>query len=122
MSQQEDQIISKAREAASDEEYEKAIDLISKIPKSYKWSPSDLIFKARVIQLSESQNYNLKDVENILENVIKLAPNDVEGLIEMAFFQSRVNDCSKLALKYFNQAQELCKQYLCEIEEGIKEI
>lgn len=116
-------IISKAKKAASNEEYDKAIGLLAQIPESYTWSSSDLVFMSRVIQLSdEDKMYTLKDAEKALKQALDIAPDNIEVLLEIGLYESAVNDNANIALNYLNHAKRLCKQYLDELEKSIKDI
>ena len=115
-------IISKAKEAASNEEYDKAVSLLAQIPELYTWSSSDLVFMSRIIQLSDEEKYTLKYAEKALKLALDLDPDNIEVLIEIGLYESRVNDNADSALNYLKRAKSLCNKYLDEIEKSIKDI
>ena len=108
----------KARKAASIGEYDKAVNLISKVPDSYHWDCQDLIFKARIIQLSDKQQiFSLEDAETALTNALEISHTNVEVLIEMGYYQYLVNADTNAGIDYFMQAKKICMKYQEEIDE-----
>ncbi len=113
----------RAREVAKKGSYDEAIALLAKIPESYCWNCFELIFKARIIQLSDNpQIYNLSDAELALHRALEVFPDNVEAFIEMGHFQSAVNDNPQIAREFFEKARDMCNHYLEEITEGLSDL
>ena len=73
-----------------------------------------LLLKARAIQLTDSCNYCLEDVERVLMEVLNLYPDEIQAKIELAYFYYAVMDRSADAIPFFSSAIELCESSLDE--------
>jgi len=97
-------LMEKAKKLAQQGEITKALDCISKLPKDFKWEIKDLILKARLIMLGEHDiQWSLQDVEKALETALEIDPDNLEALVELGYFYSRVMDDEKKGLAFLKR-------------------
>jgi len=119
----ENALIEQARVLAQKGENAKAFNCIARLPKNFKWKIKDLLLKARLIMLADRDvEWSLSDVEEILGTALKIDPDNLETLVELGFFHSRVMDDEKRGLAFFESVLNKSQQPILEAVEGIKEI
>jgi len=111
-----------ARRLFSEGSSEKAMKLMCEVPADYPLSSTDLIIKARLIQVTECGAFTLEDAEKCLRDAMQQDPSNVYVLIELAFFESRVLGLEADAEAKFVRAMTMLSDELKECAEGLLEV
>jgi tetratricopeptide (TPR) repeat protein len=97
-------------------DYEAALALLNTFLSEYPFVTRMLIKKGELIQLlpEASELGELSDAQEALELAVEIEPKSVEAILELAHFYSAVLDQEKESEKLFNQAIQLCFEFLEE--------
>ncbi len=81
-----------------------------------EYFPSTIMLdKARAIQLSEENEYNLDDAKNIIEMILQVEPDYIPAYIEMGCFYDTVMDDPKRAIDIFNKGISIAQHLIEEL-------
>lgn len=86
--------------------WDEAMQVMSGIPADYPLGATDLVIKARLIQMTERPDFTLEDAEKCLRDALALEPENPYVLLDLAFFESRVMDRPAEAQPMFAKAME----------------
>lgn len=81
--------------------------------------PSVLIKKSILLQLTDDDLYNLNDIKNIIDEVLTLDRQNIDAMLEKAWFILSIEDNAKEAIPYFQDTILLLRKILLESYQGL---
>ena len=118
------QVFEFARERAKQEKFDEALALLHKLSPTFSWGREELLFKARLIQLSREEfekGWDFEDVERCLHAALALESENVDVLLELGFFHARVMDDCEKGMTFFTAALKRVDKQYTEVLRGIIE-
>ncbi len=94
--------------------------LVSKVPEEC-YTEEFLISKACLIQISDTEEYELKDAEECLKLACEFYTNSFEAHFELGKFYDTVMANPQNGLRYLLAAKEILNMQLKEVEQAIQE-
>jgi hypothetical protein len=113
--------IKKIRELCKKSSFDEALILLDKtIPEIY-FTEELLLLKANLIELSNTENYELNDVEKLLKLTISIYPDSFDASFEIGKYYDVVESDTSKALENFYKAKAIAEEKLQEVNNAIKE-
>jgi len=104
-------------------DFSKALECFSLLPKETQLTIKDLLLKSRLILLSDSDcECPIEKAEEALNQALTIDPENLETLIELGFFYSRIMDDEQKGRAFFERALNLSRRAIESIFEGLQEI
>ena len=104
-------------------DFSKALECFSLLPKETQLTIKNLLFKSRLILLSDSDcEYPMAKAEETLNQALTIDPENLETLIELGFFYSRIMDDEQKGRAFFERALNISRRAFESICEGLQEI
>ncbi len=101
--------------------FQKALDYLDSSVAKDGYTEELLIYKANLIQLTDSLDYTLEDVEEILKFACESYPDSAAAHFELGKFYDVVMSDQQNGLKCLNIAKQILQKKLDEVEKGIRE-
>jgi len=96
----------------------KAIEILDNLLKKSPTDTTLLIKKAVLVQLSdENCKYSLKDVKSLLKLATKIDKNNIEALIELAYYYYTIENRNSKAYPLIEKGFDLCINNIKELLE-----
>ena len=96
------------------------LDMIAQIPFNER-TPRMLTIQGLCMQLTE-RVYELSDIEVCFRRALKIEPEYVDAMIQLAYFLDVVKNEPRKAIYWFRRARRVTRYYFKEIENGIKNV
>ncbi len=96
------------------------LDMIAQIPFNER-TPRMLTIQGLCMQLTE-RVYELFDIEVCFRRALKIEPEYVDAMIQLAYFLDVVKNEPRKAIYWFRRARRVTRYFLKEIEDGIKNV
>ena len=96
------------------------LDMIAQIPFNER-TPRMLTIQGLCMQLTE-RVYELSDIEACYRRALKIEPDYVDAMIELAYFLDVIMNEPRKAIYWFRRARRVTRYYFKEIEDGIKNV
>ena len=96
------------------------LDMITQIPFNDR-PPRMLTIQGTCMQLS-NREWELSDIEACYRRALKIEPDYVDAMIELAYFLDVIMNEPRKAIYWFRRARRVTRYFLKEIEDGIKNV
>lgn len=96
------------------------LDMIAQIPFNER-TPRMLTIQGTCMQLS-NREWELSDIEACYRRALKIEPDYVDAMIELAYFLDVIMNEPRKAIYWFRRARRVTRYYFKEIEDGIKNV
>ncbi len=96
------------------------LDMITQIPFNDR-PPRVLTIQGTCMQLS-NREWKLSDIEACYRRALKIEPDYVDAMIELAYFLDVIMNEPRKAIYWFRRARRVTRYFLKEIEDGIKNV
>ncbi len=107
----------KIRKFVKDEKVNKAIEILDDLLLKSQTDTTLIISKACLIQIAEDCKYTLKDSKELLKLAIKIDPNNIDALLELAYYFYVIEDSSSKTFPAIEKALDKCLYFLEELIE-----
>lgn len=116
-------IIAQARAALAEGAFDAAVAKLQSVSEDHHWSPTDLLLKARSIQLSSGTGpFTLEDAEAALRQALDRDPENPVLLVELGLFVSRVLDQAEEAKPLLQEGLRQSVETLEDAVAGLEEV
>lgn len=96
------------------ESYDKALEKVEGLLKTWTGNSHLEVLKAKLIMLQETTEYELDDAKSALSHAIELAPKSPAPQIELAYYIKNIEDNAKEASAVFAKGIELARSILLD--------
>jgi tetratricopeptide (TPR) repeat protein len=115
-------VLNHVRVEVSKKNYNKALDLLESI-KNEKYLPAIYyLMKYTYIHLSDRTCYSFLDMRRCLEKALALEPYNIDAMVELGYFYSRLMADDEKAMPYFLKACDLARDMYVDALVGIIEM
>jgi len=106
--------LSKVLRLWRDGQFDRALNAVDELMKSWPGNPRLHVIWASLVQLQDQPTYSLEDARNALERAIELEKDSPAAVIELGHFLDNVDDDPKAASKAFSEGVRSARRLLID--------